>query len=287
MDFYEQEPVSLFLKDLEVIEESDSPNYKSIQLLRHQKLGRILLLDNEIQHIEGWAPFYHESLVHVGCAFIESVETVLILGGGCFFTAQEILKYSSVKQVFMVDIDRKVVDMMVRHYDHAQRVIDDPRFHLVIEDAFEFIKETSRKFDFIINDSIDLLSPDIQRNREIFSELLAITNKDGICADMIYRHILEQQGVIATINALKRSNINAAFSLITAPEYPGVLHLLTFWSRANYDMQTMRKPLNAIQQSWMKNAKLNPCKLYDPNHLSFYLYLPPYLRTIMHESRDL
>lgn len=280
MDFFEKQPVSLHLSGMELIDEDRSVNYEKIQLFLHRDLGKILVLDDEIQHIENWSPFYHETIVHLPTAFIDEVETVLILGGGCFFTAKEVLKYETVKKVVMIDYDSSVIRMMEKHYPHAAEIIQDPRFHLIINDAFDEIKKITARFDLVINDSIDLLSANKQKHTGIFLELARLTTAKGVCVDMIYRHIFEKESTKNTFGAFAQQKMNAAFSLITVPEYPGVLHLVSIWTQNKNVYQTASSSKNKIQLGWLKNPSSNPCELFDPRFLSYYLYLPPYLKRI-------
>ena len=100
MDFYEREPVSLYLDNLTVIEEIQSP-HQYIQLMNHPWLGKVLIINGEIQHIEKYQTLYHEMLIHLPAAFVPEVSSVLILGGGSLFAAHEVLKYPSIKKVIL------------------------------------------------------------------------------------------------------------------------------------------------------------------------------------------
>ena len=61
---------------------------------------------------------------------------VLVLGGGEGATIREILRWKSVEQVMMVDIDGEVVEACRQHLPEMhQNAFDDPRTQLVIGDA--------------------------------------------------------------------------------------------------------------------------------------------------------
>ena len=96
MRFYENEPVSLQLSNLTTIESYHSSK-QNIQLLNHQWLGKILIINGEIQHIENYQPLYHELLVHLPAAFVPNIQNVLILGGGSLFAAFEVLRQHRTK----------------------------------------------------------------------------------------------------------------------------------------------------------------------------------------------
>jgi Spermidine synthase len=272
LHFFEENNISLHLSDIDLIQKSSSAKQKLIELFNHKILGKILVIDNEVQHVEAWTPFYHESVVHIPAFFIPEIKNVLILGGGSFFAAKEVLRYSSVKKVIMVDHDDVVIRLMKDNYSHVQEITENKKYTLVTQDAITFLKTTRIKFDLIINDALDLLRGD----HLVFDHLTSCLSHNGICSDIIYRHIFEAEKTIITIKEL-RKKYNAIFSLVIIPEYPGVLHLLSIWSNTKHLKQDSNKIENVVQKEWIKN-KSNPCLIYDPRFINYYLHLPPYLK---------
>ena len=61
MEFHENDLISTYLSDLTIIEDVDGK--QSIQLYHHKQLGKILIINDEIQHIESYQAIYHELLV--------------------------------------------------------------------------------------------------------------------------------------------------------------------------------------------------------------------------------
>lgn len=281
LHFFENSNVSLHLSELTLLEKVNSKKGQEIQFFRHNSLGKILIINNEIQHIECWASLYHEMLIHIPVAFVKEVKRVLILGGGSLFAAKEVLKYESVQEVKMVDHDLEVIELVKRNYDHAKDILKDKRFNLIIKDAFSS-KKKEAKYDLIINDSVDLFNYDKKkrRNKLLFESLSKKLSPNGVCSDVVYRHIFEKTTTVNTINLLKEK-FNAAFSLIVVPEYPGVLHLLSIWGSTSMITQNLRESQNLIQRSWLKSGSKNPCEFYDPKFLSYYFYLPPYLKKVL------
>ena len=55
--------------------------------------------------------FYHENLVHLAAITHPAPERALIVGGGDGGSAEELLKYPSMKSVTLVEIDLAVVDI--------------------------------------------------------------------------------------------------------------------------------------------------------------------------------
>ena len=155
MEFHEDANVSLHLSDLVPICEFESKQ-QTIGLYTHPLLGKVLILNDEIHHIENYQHLYHEPLVHLPLVFIEEPRSCLIIGGGSLFAAFEVLKYPTIEKVVLCDFDHTVLDLMSDTYEHAKQVINDRRFFHVEEDALTFINNINEKFDLIINDCFDL-----------------------------------------------------------------------------------------------------------------------------------
>jgi hypothetical protein len=100
--------------------------------------------------------------------------------------------------------------------------------------------------------------------------------RGGACADVIYRHIFETEYLSKTKYALSGLG-KAAISLVTVPEYPGVLHVLAIWGNRHID-QNAKRPRNEEQRAWRQGKDRPALKFYDPHYLKFHLYLPPFLR---------
>ena len=275
MHFYENEPVSLYLKDLTLIQKYSSSK-QSVALMSHPWLGKVLIINGEIQHIEKYQSLYHELLVHLPAAFVPSIGSVLILGGGSLFAAYEALKYPSVKTVVLCDHDHTVLELMREHYSHAKKVLSDPRFCYIEQDAREYIRETNQKFDLVINDCFNLATESSCDGTSYFMLLSNLCTGDGVCADIIYRHIFDKQVTADTLTKLRLEK-QVALSLVTVPEYPGILHLETIWGKSACLSQRRDFTVNDFQNEVLTTNN-SPFQIYNPGNLPFYLYLPPYIK---------
>ena len=276
MEYYEKEPVSLYLKDLQPIESFKSSK-QSIQLFIHHWLGKVLVINGEIQHIENYQTLYHELLVHLPTAFVPNLNTALILGGGSLFAAYEVLKYPTVERVVLCDHDHAVLELMARHYPHARQVLQDKRFHYVESDAREFIKKIDNNYDLIINDCFNLAEESNKHSVSYFSVLSNLCSNIGVCVDIIYRHIFDKKTTIDTLLYLKHEKA-LALSLVAVPEYPGILHMETLWGNSPYLTQDAKITSNLFQKNVISSGTSSPFRFFSPEHLPFYLYLPPYIK---------
>jgi spermidine synthase len=259
--------VSLCLSGLKVVRKFTTPHHR-VSIYLHPDLGHVLVLNGEIQHVEAWAPLYHEPLVHLPAAFIRSPRTALLIGGGSFFAAQELLRYRSIERVLMIDQDSKLLGEMTQIYEHATFATQDPRLEIQIREAFQGLQSLEEHFDLVVNDSVNLWRY-VRGN--IFVTLAGLLNPEGVCSDLVYRHVFDDRSCKQPIHLLS-SKYRTVLSLVLVPEYPGVLHLLTLWSGSRLVKQTRPKPINREQLIWMRS--INPCRYYDPRFLSYYLHLP-------------
>lgn len=274
ISFAENENAAIQLVNLRQIARRSNGIQDSV-LYHHSELGYILVINGELQHVEAWYFNYHEPLVHLPLAFIKNPRRALILGGGDFFAASEVLKYSAISEVVMYDHDADVVEMMIEAYPHARAAMRDPRFRLVIGDASDSIDERSGHYDLIINDCFDLINGFPGSDRNIHDEIYISLTDDGLCSDLVYRNIFDHKTTTAALKKIS-SYESAAASLVYAPEYPGCMHVLTVWGK---NKALRRSPLtiaNDEQKLWTSRSAIT--KYYSPDKLAYHLYIPPYIR---------
>lgn len=279
MEIYEKEPVSLYLANMVQLENEES-NVQSIQIYQHPELGKVLVINGEIQNVEKWAPLYHEAIVHIPMMFLEEPRSVLILGGGDLYAAEIALQYPSVEQVTLCDYDPEIIRLTAKHYVHAQSVIDNPKVTICYQDAKEYIKDCQKKYDLIIDDCFNLIK-DFSPQDDVFTQLAnLLTPGVGVCSSLMYRHIFDQFTIEETSKNLL-SRFNTVLSLVTVPEYPGILHLLTMWGRSIHLSQDLPISKNRYHIDMIQSGNRLIGQIFDPKFCKYYLYLPNYIKKIL------
>lgn len=95
---------------------SQTSKYQHIVLTK--KNNRLsLYINGHLQFNSQDEEIYHEMLVHVPFAVASSQEKVLILGGGDGLALREVLKYGTVEEVHLVDIDPAITELASSHPD--------------------------------------------------------------------------------------------------------------------------------------------------------------------------
>jgi spermidine synthase len=134
--------------------------FQDVAVLDTYGYGKMLVIDGRVQSAEDDEYIYHEALVHPAMFAHPDPRNVLIIGGGEGATLREVLRYRSVEQVVMVDIDRELVELCQKLLpEWHERAFEDSRAEVVFADGKEYVEQTSARFDVIVIDVCDALEP--------------------------------------------------------------------------------------------------------------------------------
>ncbi|MDF9875982.1 polyamine aminopropyltransferase [Cellulosimicrobium cellulans] len=129
-----------------------------------------LYLDNQLQFSSVDEARYHETLAHAAMTSVAAPASVVILGGGDGLLAREVLRYDSVQEVTLVDLDPAVTDLARENRlltDLNEHALDDPRVSVVNADAFRWVQDTPQTFDVVL---VDLVDPSTERVAKLYSQ---------------------------------------------------------------------------------------------------------------------
>ncbi len=130
--------------------------YQEIEVIEFYELGKGLILDGKTQSTLYDEYVYHEALVHPAMIAHGSPRKVLVVGGGEGATLREVLRYKTVEEAHMVDLDEQVIEVARRYMpEFHQGSFDDPRAKLFIQDGRKFVSEREAEYDVIILDLVD------------------------------------------------------------------------------------------------------------------------------------
>jgi spermidine synthase len=216
VDFYR---TSLLYQEMLLDEHTD---YQHIQIVKTDFFGNVLLLDGVIQLTELDNAGYHEMIVHIPMLAHNNPKRVLIVGGGDGGTLQQVLRYATIEQVVVCELDRRVVEVCTQFFPNFGRPFDHSRVRLVIGDAFEYLECTDRKFDVIIADTTDPIGEAEKLFTAEFYELMvkALTDNGVITAqcEQMYFNALLIKRMMEIAKGLVQ---HPAYYHTLVPTYPG------------------------------------------------------------------
>jgi spermidine synthase len=135
----------------------ESSNYQRV-VVTSGPAGVRLFLNGNLQFHSRDEYRYHEALVHPAMAAHGAPRRVLILGGGDGLAAREALKYASVEQVVLVDLDPHITRLFANHPALVALnagALSNPKVKVINADAFTWLESNKDQFDIIIIDFPD------------------------------------------------------------------------------------------------------------------------------------
>ncbi|MDD3470838.1 MAG: polyamine aminopropyltransferase [Thermoguttaceae bacterium] len=160
--------------------------FQRIDVFESEEFGRFLTLDGVMMLTEKDEFIYHEMIVHVPMAVHPSVRRVLLIGAGDGGAVRELVKYSQIEQIDMVEIDQQVVEVCRQYLPQTACCLDDPRLAIHYADGLKFVRSQTDRYDLIIVDSTDPFGPgEGLFTREFYGNCERALRADGV---MVNQH---------------------------------------------------------------------------------------------------
>lgn len=131
--------------------------YQKIVLTKHKDDLR-MFLDGNVQFSSLDEYRYHEPMVHVPMSVFPKAKNILLLGAGDGLAAKELLKYSGIESIIIVDLDKEVIDISKTNKDIVtlnKGSLNHKKVSVVYEDAYMFLQKNHKLFDVVIVDLPD------------------------------------------------------------------------------------------------------------------------------------
>jgi len=133
--------------------------FQSLAVIETEEFGRMLVLDGMVQTTERDEFVYHEMIVHIAMQTHPSPRRVAVIGGGDGGAIREVLKYPSVEEAHLIEIDRRVVEISQEYFKGLSCGLDDPRTTCFFADGIEHVRTHTNAYDVIIVDSTEPVGP--------------------------------------------------------------------------------------------------------------------------------
>lgn len=156
-------------------------NFQKIEIFDTYFFGKILVLDGIIQLTEKDEFIYHEVMAHFPLFTHSKPESVLIVGGGDGGVLREVLRHP-VKEVFLVEIDEKVIEVSKKYFPFvANGAFNNKKVKIFLDDGSKFIKKYKNYFDVVIIDSTDPLGIScVLFSKKFYKNVFNTLTKNGV-----------------------------------------------------------------------------------------------------------
>jgi spermidine synthase len=201
----------------------EQTKYQHLQLVETEFFGNAMILDGIIQLTERDNTGYHEMIVHVPTLAVGKPKRVLIVGGGDGGSLQQALRYESVEEVVVCELDQRVVDLS-REYFTASfgDPWADPRAKLLIRDAFGYLAENPGQFDVIISDTTDPIGmAERLFSDEFYKLMVRALVPGGAAATQCEQPFFDTELIKSIYRSAQALTKNPAYYYANVPTYPG------------------------------------------------------------------
>ena len=252
---------------------SKESKYQRIDIFDTYEFGRVLTLDGFLMLTQKDEFIYHEMIAHVPMAVRPDTKNVLVIGAGDGGTVRELVRYKSIENIDMVEIDEEVVKASIEHLSFTASGLSDKRVKIHYADGLKFVRSKENEYDLIIVDSTDPFGPgESLFTKEFYGNCSKALNDNGI---LINQH--ESPYYLQDAKAMKKAHarIKSSFPIskvyqIHIPTYPSGHWLFGFASK-NIE------PVENVDFSKWNNINLET-KYYNTDIHKGAFLLPNYVK---------
>ena len=221
--------------------------------------GRVMTLDDIVQITSRDESAYADMLTHLPILEHGKVERVMIVGGGDLSIADEALKHKGVKEVVLVDIDGRVIELCKKLFgDINAKAFRDKRMTIEVADAFEYLgrKSSKNRFDLIIADRPDPVGPGKALFGETFYDRVkGALRKGGYATFQTGVPFYQPWEITEALNELADFFPRSGLYLTVVPTYIGGFMALSWASKGGKPLGTaagIKKAAAAYKRAKLK-----------------------------------
>jgi spermidine synthase len=189
----------------------------------------------------------------------------MIVGGGDLSIADEALKHKGVKEVVLVDIDGRVVELCKKLFgDINAKAFRDRRMTVEVADAFEYLgrKSSKNRFDLIIADRPDPVGPGKALFGETFYDRVkGALRKGGYATFQTGVPFYQPWEITEALQDLATFFPRSGLYLTVVPTYIGGFMALSWATKGGKPLGTaagIKKATSAYKKAKLKTDYYNP-----------------------------
>lgn len=225
--------------------------YQMIEILDSDQGGKILLLDDKLMVTEKHEFYYHEPLTHPAMSIHPNPKMIMIIGGGDGGTVREVLKYKTVEEIELIEIDEEVINVSRKFFPETACELNNSKLKIKVNDAIKYVKSgKENSYDVIICDSTDPIGfASGLISKEFYKDIVKVLKPDGIYICQSGCPIIQEKEFKTTLENLM--SIFKHMDLVTSvvPAYPGALWSFLLASNNKIDRKIKQKP-NGKTKLW-------------------------------------
>lgn len=208
--------------------------FQSVDVVETEEFGRALALEDAWMTSERDEAHYHEMIVHPALTSAKRIERVLVIGGGDGGTVREVLRYSEVEHVTMVELDKMVVDVCKEHLPSFNVPWNDPRLNVQFGDGIAYLNNyQGAPYDVILIDGSDPVGPAEGLYASPFYESAKrCLQPEGVLVSQTESPIAMAEDFARIVKTLRTSFKRAEPFFVPIPLYPSGMWSFTFASDA-------------------------------------------------------
>ena len=258
--------------------ESFRSAFQAVEVHDTVPFGKLFRLDGHFMTSERDEFFYHENLVHPAAIAHPAPRRVLVIGGGDGGSAEELLKYPSMKKVTLAEIDAAVVSISRKYLAAVHRgALDDPRLALEIGDGFEYVRSATQRYDLIVLDLTDPGGPsEALYTPDFYRACAARLEREGAMTLHIASPIAHPQRIRSTLAALRQAFPVVTPYLVSIPLYGGLWMMAC--ASATLDPRTLAA--EEVDRR-IASRKLRDLRYYNGEMHRAALALPNFVRELV------
>lgn len=252
---------------------SGESEFQKIEVFKSKEYGAMLQLDGVFQTSEREEFIYHEMMSHVPLFLHPNPERVLIIGGGDGGVARECVRHECVKEVTMVEIDGKVVELAKKYLPTISKAMieNNPKLTVKIGDGIGFMAEAEDYYDVIIVDCSDPIGPGEGLFTEAFyKNTLKALKADGLFVQQTESPLLHQPLVEKVFGYVNHHFPICRLYTAFIPLYPAGMHCFTLGSKT-YDPLTWTSNREQNFDTKYYNEEIQRSAFALPNFVKKYL----------------
>lgn len=206
--------------------------FQDLAVIDTVQFGTMLVLDGMVMTTDQDEFVYHEMITHIAMSTHPNPRRVLVVGGGDGGAIREIVKYPSVEQAVLAEIDERVIAASREFTPHIASGLSDPRVEIAVTDGIAYVRDHPGQFDVILIDSTEPVGPAVGLfAREFYQSVFNALTPDGIMVAQSESPFFNKALITGIQNDLQTVFPLVKLYLASIPTYPSGLWSFSIGSK--------------------------------------------------------